>query len=108
MNEGNSVTTPSTFYEPPPTGDNGSLLGAVNTDAHDSNTDNIHLTTAFPNLSITTSSNSLSINGQDSLLPPVVNPPQITNTLTVSNVVVSPSQDNVLTQSGNVDSLTGD
>ena len=81
--------------------------GAANTDAHDSNTDNIHLTTAFPNPS-TPSSNSLSIDGEASLLPPVVNPPQITNQLVVSNVVVSPSNDNIISENGNVDSLTGD
>ena len=70
---GASLTTPSSFYEPPPKDENeGSKDEVENSATHDSDTDNLHLTTAFPTSS-TSSSVSLS-DGQNSLLPPVVNP----------------------------------
>ena len=79
---------------------------AATSDAHDSNTDHIHLTTAFPKPS--TSSNVLSFDQQVSLLPPVVNPSQIISQQFVNEAVVNPTNGNNIGGNGNIDSLTGE
>ena len=105
-----TLTTPSSFYEPPPM-DHGSNEGSnshpSNTDAHDINTDDIHLTTAFPNPSTTSSNPPILTNTQDFLLPPVVNPPQITNEITEDTFEVVSMNNEVPVENVNVDSLTG-
>ena len=73
---------------------------------HDSNTDDIHLTTAFPT-SITSSSIDQQVDGQVSLLPPVVIPPQITNDVLGDDVGASLPNNNAINDNIQVDSLTG-
>ena len=73
---------------------------------HDSNTDEIHLTTAFPTSS-TSSSIDQQVDGQVSLLPPVVIPPQITNDVPGDNVGASLPNNNAINDNIQVDSLTG-
>ena len=77
-----------------------------NNGAHDTNTDDIHLTTAFPATS-TTSSNPILTNDQDSLLPPVINPPQITNDIIEDTVEVASMNNEVPVENVNIESLTG-
>ena len=102
-NSGTSITTPSTFYEPPPTDENGSLSQS---DAHDPDTDNIHLTTAFP-MPTTSSTDSILLDAQVSLLPPVENPPEITNELAESNSEVAFVNNNDAQENVNANSLAG-
>ena len=73
---------------------------------HDSNTDDIHLTTAFPTSS-TSSSIDQQVDGQVSLLPPVVIPPQITNDVLGDDVGASLPNNNEINDNIQVDSLTG-
>ena len=73
---------------------------------HDSNTDDIHLTTAFPTSS-TSSSIDQQVDGQVSLLPPVVIPPQITNDVLGDDVGASLPNNNAINDNIQVDSLTG-
>ena len=84
----------------------GSNHEHLNSGAHDTNTDEIHLTTAFPAPS-TSSSNPILTNEPDSLLPPVINPPQITNDLIEDTVDVASMNDEVAVENINIDSLTG-
>ena len=104
---GASHTTPSSFYEPPPKDENeGSKDEVGNSATHDSNTDNLHLTTAFPAPS-TSSSVSLSDDGQNSLLPPVVNPSEITNEDSKVDDESDSENENSIEENINIDSLTG-
>ena len=73
---------------------------------HDSNTDDIHLTSAFPTSS-TSSSIDQQVDGQVSLLPPVVIPPQITNDVLGDDVGASLPNNNAINDNIQVDSLTG-
>ena len=77
-----------------------------NSDTHDSNTDDIHLTTSFPTSS-TSSSIDQQVDGQVSLLPPVVIPPQITNDVLGDDVGASLPNNNAINDNIQVDSLTG-
>ena len=96
------VTTPSTFYEPPP-------YGGSNGDGHDSGTDNIHLTTASP--TPIPSFTPISPIEPISFLPPVVIPPQITNqnggSISSSSSALNIDAPGTTNTNGNVDSLTG-
>ena len=104
---GASHTTPSSFYEPPPKDENeGSKDEVGNSATHDSNTDNLHLTTAFPTPS-TSSSVSVSNDGQNSLLPPVVNPSEITNEDSKVDDESDSENENSIEENINIDSLTG-
>ena len=73
---------------------------------HDSNTDDIHLTSAFPTSS-TSSSIDQQVDGQVSLLPPVVIPPQIPNDVLGDEVGASLPNNNAINDNIQVDSLTG-
>ena len=85
----------------------GSNHQPSNSNAHDTNTDDIHLTTAFPTPS-TTSSDPILTNNQDFLLPPVVIPPQITNDIIEDTVEVASINNEVPpVENVNVDSFTG-
>ena len=104
---GSSITTPSSFYEPPPSEENeGSDKEVENSAAHDPNTDDIHLTTAFPTSSITSSS-SIPVDSQNSLLPPVVIPPEITNEDTKVDDEASALEETSIDENVEIDSLTG-
>ena len=78
-----------------------------NSATHDSNTDNIHLTTAFPTPSTTRSSTSGSGGGQNTLLPPVEIPPQITDEDTKIDDNSNSANANLGEENINIDSLTG-
>ena len=105
---GSSLTTPSSFYEPPPIeGINESNKEHENSATHDSNTDDIHLTTAFPTPSTTRSSTSGSGGGQNTLLPPVEIPPQITDEDTKIDDNSDSANANLGEENINIDSLAG-
>ena len=77
-----------------------------NSATHDPNTDDIHLTTVFPTSS-TTSSSSITVEGQNSLLPPVVIPPETTNDEIKVDNEASALEENSIEESVKIDSLTG-
>ena len=105
---GSLLTTPSSFYEPPPMdGNNESNKDVENSATHDSNTDDIHLTTAFPTPSTISSSTSGSDGGQNTLLPPVEIPPQITDEDIKIDDNSNSANANIMQENINIDSLTG-